>query len=117
MTRRRLFLRSRSRRAGLGPLQAASKPPTSASARHRSATQPCTRTSTELAASRARLVEAADEARRQIERDLHDGAQQRLVATALELSMRTDSSTVTPRPPGRCWPERETSSNAASANC
>src|ERR687897_3639149 len=41
----------------------------------------------ELAASRARLVEAADEARRQIERDLHDGAQQRLVATALELSM------------------------------
>jgi len=44
-------------------------------------------TRTELAASRARLVEAADEARRQIERDLHDGAQQRLVATALELSM------------------------------
>ena len=44
-------------------------------------------TRNELAASRARLVEAADEARRQIERDLHDGAQQRLVATALELSM------------------------------
>jgi signal transduction histidine kinase len=44
-------------------------------------------TRTELEASRARLVEAADEARRQIERDLHDGAQQRLVATALELSM------------------------------
>ena len=41
----------------------------------------------ELAASRARLVQASDEARRQIERDLHDGAQQRLVATALELSM------------------------------
>ena len=44
-------------------------------------------TRNELAASRARLVEAADEARRQIERDLHDGAQQRLVSTALELSM------------------------------
>jgi signal transduction histidine kinase len=44
-------------------------------------------TRNELAASRARLVEAADEARRQIERDLHDGAQQRLVATALELSL------------------------------
>jgi signal transduction histidine kinase len=41
----------------------------------------------ELAASRARLVEAADEARQRIERDLHDGAQQRLVAAALELSM------------------------------
>ena len=41
----------------------------------------------ELAASRARLVEAADEARRQIERDLHDGAQQRLVAAALHLTL------------------------------
>jgi GAF domain-containing protein len=33
----------------------------------------------ELAASRARIVAAADESRRRIERDLHDGAQQRLV--------------------------------------
>jgi signal transduction histidine kinase len=41
----------------------------------------------ELAASRARLVAAADEARRRIERDLHDGAQQRLVATALTLAL------------------------------
>jgi signal transduction histidine kinase len=40
-----------------------------------------------LAASRARIVEAADEARRRIERDLHDGAQQRLVAAALELTL------------------------------
>jgi signal transduction histidine kinase len=37
----------------------------------------------ELIASRARIVTAADEARRRIERDLHDGAQQRLVALAL----------------------------------
>ena len=44
-------------------------------------------TRNELAASRARLVEASVEARRQIERDLHDGAQQRLVVAALELSM------------------------------
>jgi signal transduction histidine kinase len=44
-------------------------------------------TRNELAASRARLVEAADEARRRIERDLHDGAQQRLVAAALELTL------------------------------
>jgi signal transduction histidine kinase len=35
--------------------------------------------------SRARIVMAADEERRRIERDLHDGAQQRLVALALEL--------------------------------
>jgi signal transduction histidine kinase len=39
----------------------------------------------QLAASRARIVEAADAARRRIERDLHDGAQQRLVALALSL--------------------------------
>jgi signal transduction histidine kinase len=38
-----------------------------------------------LAASRARIVAAADEARRRIERDLHDGAQQRLVTVALQL--------------------------------
>ena len=39
----------------------------------------------ELAASRARVVVAADEARRRIERDLHDGAQQTLVTLALAL--------------------------------
>ena len=39
----------------------------------------------ELAASRARIVEAGDAARRRIERNLHDGAQQRLVALSLEL--------------------------------
>jgi signal transduction histidine kinase len=38
-----------------------------------------------LAASRSRIVTAADEARRRIERDLHDGAQQRLVTLALQL--------------------------------
>jgi signal transduction histidine kinase len=37
----------------------------------------------ELAASRARIVTAADQTRRQIERDLHDGVQQRLVSLAL----------------------------------
>ncbi len=39
----------------------------------------------ELRASRARIVEAADAARRKIERDLHDGAQQRLVSLALDV--------------------------------
>ena len=38
-----------------------------------------------LAASRARIVAAADEARRRIERDLHDGAQQRLVTLGLRV--------------------------------
>ena len=39
----------------------------------------------ELAASRARVVTASDEARRRIERNLHDGAQQRLVSLGLRL--------------------------------
>ncbi|GGM83186.1 sensor histidine kinase [Dactylosporangium sucinum] len=40
---------------------------------------------TQLAASRARVVAAADDTRRRIERDLHDGAQQRLVSLGLQL--------------------------------
>jgi predicted ATPase/signal transduction histidine kinase len=39
----------------------------------------------EVSASRARIVAAADQARQRIERDLHDGAQQRLVSLALQL--------------------------------
>jgi signal transduction histidine kinase len=39
----------------------------------------------ELTASRARIVAAADDARRRFERDLHDGAQQRLVSLGLQL--------------------------------
>jgi signal transduction histidine kinase len=39
----------------------------------------------ELTASRARIVATADQTRRRIERDLHDGAQQRLVTLALQL--------------------------------
>ena len=42
-------------------------------------------TQAELTASRARVVASADEARRRIERNLHDGAQQRLVSVALQL--------------------------------
>jgi signal transduction histidine kinase len=45
----------------------------------------------QLAASRARIVEAADAARRRIERDLHDGAQQRLVSLALNLRLLESS--------------------------
>jgi PAS domain S-box-containing protein len=41
----------------------------------------------EVRASRARIVEADDRARREIERNLHDGAQQRFVSVALELQL------------------------------
>lgn len=49
----------------------------------------------ELAASRARVVAAADHTRRQIERDLHDGTQQRLIAIALQVQAIEDAM-----PPG-----------------
>jgi signal transduction histidine kinase len=45
----------------------------------------------ELMASRARIVAAADETRRRIERDLHDGIQQRLVSLGLELRMAQET--------------------------
>jgi signal transduction histidine kinase len=45
----------------------------------------------ELAASRTRIVAASDETRRRIERDLHDGAQQRLVSLGLELRLTQSS--------------------------
>ena len=48
----------------------------------------------ELAASRRRIVAASDDARRRIERDLHDGVQQQLVSLGLELgAMRADPPT------------------------
>ena len=84
----------------------------------------------ELTASRARIVAAGDQARRRIERDLHDGAQQRLVSLALQLraaqaavppelgDRMLGSTAPSPRPPPRprncarspaastprCWP-------------
>jgi signal transduction histidine kinase/uncharacterized protein YoaH (UPF0181 family) len=51
----------------------------------------------QLMASRARIVAAADATRRRIERDLHDGAQQRLVGLALEL--RSAQALVPPEAP------------------
>jgi signal transduction histidine kinase len=51
----------------------------------------------ELAASRARIVAAADQARRRIERDLHDGTQQRLVSLVLDL--RAAEAAVPPERP------------------
>ncbi|TCN41664.1 GAF domain-containing protein [Kribbella orskensis] len=51
----------------------------------------------QLMASRGRVVAAGDEMRRRLERDLHDGAQQRLVSLALEL--RFAGETVPPELP------------------
>ncbi|TFV88548.1 histidine kinase [Blastococcus sp. CT_GayMR16] len=49
----------------------------------------------EVRASRARLVEAGDRERRRIERDLHDGAQQRLIGVALCLRQARDQAMAT----------------------
>jgi PAS domain S-box-containing protein len=53
-----------------------------------------------LAASRARIVEAGDAERRRLERNLHDGAQQRLVSLALRLRM-IESAAATDPPSAR----------------
>ena len=51
----------------------------------------------DLAASRTRLVEAADAERRRIQRDLHDGAQQHLVAMRIRLAIAADAIREEPR--------------------
>jgi signal transduction histidine kinase len=48
-------------------------------------------TRAELKTSRARIVTASDDTRRRIERDLHDGAQQRLVSLGLKLRLAEES--------------------------
>jgi signal transduction histidine kinase len=50
-------------------------------------------TRAELNASRTRIVTAADESRRRIERNLHDGAQQRLAALAMQLRAAAGNTT------------------------
>jgi len=52
-----------------------------------------------IEASRARIVAAADEARRRLERDLHDGAQQRFVIAGLMLERAAARATGTPAGP------------------
>jgi signal transduction histidine kinase len=49
------------------------------------------RANADLQLSRARIVEAADAERRRIERDLHDGTQQELLALAIELRLARDA--------------------------
>jgi signal transduction histidine kinase len=60
-------------------------------ARLRRAVLESARLSKELAASRARVITAGDEVRRRVERDLHDGAQQRLISLAFELRIAQDT--------------------------
>jgi signal transduction histidine kinase len=67
----------------------------------------------ELQASRARLVEATDAERRRIERNLHDGTQQRLVSIAMSLGLLESKL---PPDPGEAAPiARETQSELALA--
>jgi signal transduction histidine kinase len=54
----------------------------------------------ELQASRARLVQTADTERRRIERNLHDGAQQQLVALKISLGLARQLVTSPPEAPG-----------------
>jgi signal transduction histidine kinase len=62
----------------------------------------------ELRASRARIVESADAARRRIERDLHDGAQQQLVALLLSLRVARSRLDSDPETAGRLLDEATT---------
>jgi signal transduction histidine kinase len=57
---------------------------------HRRLVDELQRSVAELSASRARITVVGDEARRRIERDLHDGAQQRLVALRIRLGRESD---------------------------
>jgi signal transduction histidine kinase len=50
----------------------------------------------EVQASRTRIVEAADAERRRVERDLHDGAQQRLTALAVRLDVARETGQLSP---------------------
>ena len=76
----------------------------------------------ELRRSRARIVEAGDTERRRLERNLHDGAQQRLVSLSLSLSLMEAKLRAPSRPPRwrRCEPSspmRSTSSASSRVGC
>jgi signal transduction histidine kinase len=68
----------------------------------------------DLRASRSRLVQAGDEARRRLERNLHDGAQQRLVA--LTLTLRLAQAKLAGDPAGAKQLIEAAAAEAASAN-
>jgi signal transduction histidine kinase len=62
---------------------------------------------TEVSASHARLAGAFEAERRRIERDLHDGAQQKLVSLTMQLASPGSTCRRTRQPP-RPWPPRTT---------
>ena len=71
----------------------------------------------DLRASRARIVEAGDTARRKLERDLHDGAQQRLVSLSVVLRL-VDGKRRAPTATRRsCSRPPATSSTSRSRSC
>ena len=62
----------------------------------------------ELRASRARIVEAADTERRRLERDLHDGTQQRLVSASMSLGLAGSKLSSDPQAARRILDETRT---------
>lgn len=74
-----------------------------------------------LAQARTGTVDAADAERRRIERDLHDGTQQRLTSLAMHLGVARATLPTCPRPPRQRWirpmprPRRPSSSCAGSS--
>jgi signal transduction histidine kinase len=69
----------------------------------------------ELRASRARIVEAGYRERRRVERDLHDGAQQRLMALALNLKLARSKLDDDPREAGELLDEATAELEQATA--
>ena len=71
----------------------------------------------ELRESRTRLVEAADEARRRIERDLHDGAQQQLISVAMTLEAAARDVDEDPAAPASCCRGRRPNCARRRSSC
>ena len=71
----------------------------------------------EVAASRTRLLHAADEERRRIGRDLHDGAQQRLVVLTQSLDLALRAASARPSRPAGCSSRRASRPGSPAASC
>ncbi len=71
----------------------------------------------ELRASRARIVAASDAARRQIERNLHDGAQQHLVALAVNVRLARQLAERDPEASGKILDQLGEGSKKPSRSC
>ena len=67
----------------------------------------------ELRASRQRIVAAQDDRAKQLERNIHDGAQQQLVALTVKLRLAEGSPSANQRRPGRCSSELQAEATSA----